>query len=373
MTNNAVDLAVVGAGPAGRALAHRSAALGVRVALVDPHLDAPWQPTYAAWADDLPPWLDPTVIAATCSSISVYTPTRRVLDRRYVTLHTIGFQNSLTLDDVEIHEQSTTQVAHDSVQLSDGTSIRAGAVVDARGLRDGKAPAQTAYGVVVDRAQAAPILGDDNGVLMDWRCTDRDGTPTFLYAIPMDDERVLLEETCLAATPAMPVGDLRQRLRTRLATSGVDADTLDVFHTERVHFALRDTTRLPWHPGRPTRFGAAGGMVHPATGYSVAESLSSVDPLVQAIIDQSDPCRALWPWRARAVYRLRVRGLGALLDLPPADLTGFFDAFFAVSPDTRRAYLSGRHDLAGTLKTMAGTAVHADVGLAGRIIRSATR
>lgn len=373
MTNLLVDLAVVGAGPAGRAIAHRGALAGLQVALIAPDVDARWKPTYAAWADDLPDWLDPSAITARSPTVAVYTPARRVLDRAYVTLGTAELQDSLTLDGVAVHPHRADVVGSDRVVLGDGAVVRARNVVDARGLHDREAPAQTAYGIVVERSVAEPLLDDAGAILMDWRGAQDDPTPTFLYVIPLDDDRVLLEETCLAAAPAMSIKELRGRLTARLGRYGVNTDELAVSATEKVHFSLLDTARQPWEPGRPLRFGAAGGMLHPATGYSVAESLSAADSLIAAVATGDDPARALWPWQARAVYRLRVRGLSALLNLPHSDLAGFFDAFFAAPAGHRRAYLSGRRHVGGTLGAMAGTAFHADMRLSRNIIRSAMR
>ncbi|WP_207838926.1 lycopene cyclase family protein [Williamsia soli] len=373
MTNHLVDLAVVGAGPAGRAIAHRGAGAGLCASIIDPDVDARWKPTYAAWADDLPDWLMPSVVTASSPTVAVYTPARKVLDRAYVTLGTAELQESLTLDGVSVQPHRAAVVGRDSVQLDDGTVVRARCVVDARGLRDPRAPAQTAYGIVVARSVAEPILEGAGAILMDWRGAHDDPTPTFLYVIPLDDDRVLLEETCLAAAPAMSIRELRGRLTARLGHLGLDISDLDVLDTEKVHFALLDTARRPWQPGRPLRFGAGGGMLHPATGYSVAESLSAADELIGAVATGDDPARALWPWQARAVYRLRVRGLTALLNLPQSDLAGFFDAFFAAPARHRRAYLSGRRHVGGTLGAMAGTAFHADMKLSGNIIRSAMR
>ena len=57
------DAVVVGAGPAGRAAAHRIAAAGAVVVLVDPHPDRRWTQTYAMWDDELPAWLPADVLS----------------------------------------------------------------------------------------------------------------------------------------------------------------------------------------------------------------------------------------------------------------------------------------------------------------------
>ena len=55
------DLLVVGAGPAGRALAHRACVAGLAVTVVDPAPDQEWTATFGLFGDDLPLWIDPRV------------------------------------------------------------------------------------------------------------------------------------------------------------------------------------------------------------------------------------------------------------------------------------------------------------------------
>ncbi|WP_214407224.1 FAD-dependent oxidoreductase, partial [Pseudonocardia lacus] len=58
----APDVAVVGGGPAGRALAAACGRAGLRTVLVDRAPDAPWRATYGAWAAELPADLPPAVV-----------------------------------------------------------------------------------------------------------------------------------------------------------------------------------------------------------------------------------------------------------------------------------------------------------------------
>ena len=85
------DLAVVGLGPAGRALAHRATAAGLDVVAVDPHPDRRWTPTYAAWCDELPGWLDGhAVAAARVEQPRVWTTREHVLARPYCVLENLS-------------------------------------------------------------------------------------------------------------------------------------------------------------------------------------------------------------------------------------------------------------------------------------------
>src|SRR5699024_7255129 len=127
-----------------------------------------------------------------------------------------------------------------AVHLDGGDRVDARTVIDARGLPRGPGrPEQTAYGIAVDAADAAPVLEGRPAWFMDWR---RDNgapaasTPSFLYAVPLGDGRVLVEETCLVGAPPVPLSALRRRLHTRLRARGLHPS--GAVPVERVRFAL---------------------------------------------------------------------------------------------------------------------------------------
>ncbi|RDI55665.1 lycopene cyclase family protein [Nocardia mexicana] len=336
------DLLVCGLGPAGRALAHRAPAHGLSVTAVDPNPARRWNATYGAWEDELPDWVATATVAATIARPAVWGTRRFELDRRYVVFDVAALQISMDLGDARVVADRVAEIGRSRrgakspewVRLSSGAVLTAHRVIDARGLTRSPARAeQTAYGVVVSRDLWAEPL------FMDWRPDNGaapDETPSFLYAIPLDADRYLLEETCLAGRPALSGAQLRQRLRARLRCRGIELGGDEAV----------EHVRFPVQGGRPgaRRFGAAGGQLHPATGYSVAASLAAADPLASG--------SSIWPVSARAVHGLRSAGLRALLALPPADLPRFFDAFFDLPPNLQRAYLSGRDDLPGTAHAM---------------------
>lgn len=366
-------LAVVGAGPAGRSLAHRAAAAGIDVVLVDRDPDRVWRSTYATWTDELPRWVDPTAVSHQVDSVAVYSPGHHTLHRGYTVLDTQTLQSSLGLDGVRVVAGTAMTADAQSVSVSTGTTVRAKVVVDARGSISTTGPAQTAYGVFVPAASATPILGDDPAVLMDWRPFDgsdrQPRVPSFLYTVPVSPNLTLVEETCLVGHPALSVGTLRERLRTRMNGSGhaIDVDGDDI---ERVHFAVTGGGGRPW-TSRPMTFGAAGGLMHPATGYSVATSMRCADDVVAAIERDDNPGSALWTARARLVHTLRRRGLNALLGLDAETTVEFFDAFFALPADRQRAYLSGRDDPRGVMAAMLTMMRVADPGVGIAVARGA--
>lgn len=345
------DVAVLGAGPAGAALAAACASRGLDVVVVAPDPDAPWTPTYAAWIDDLDDLTgvdsrvtDDVVWAHRWPGVVVHGARRHEVARPYGLLANEQLRTTLT----EVHAGqrvagSAQRVRHhrwgSRVELSDGRTIDARLVVDARGSRSKSIDAaQVAYGLVVTAEQVADVVRpevlSDPCVLMDWRpLPGVDGPPTFLYVLRRPDGTVLLEETSLAARPPAELREMRDRL-----TSRVGPDLTDqAVHVEHVHIPVG--VPVPRPTGAVVPFGAAAGYVHPATGYSVAASLRAAPRVADAIsaglADGSTPDRlaahvwaAVWPSAQRRTRALQDFGLAALLRLDAAGTCTFFDAFF---------------------------------------------
>jgi lycopene beta-cyclase len=102
-------------------------------------------------------------------------------------------------------------------------------------------------------------------------------------------------------------------------------------------------------------------LIHPATGFSLAASLRLAPQVAAAIAAYlpDAPNRALaaaqeavWPLDARVVHRVRRIGLEAMLRMPPADVPGFFEQFFALPDSHRWTYLTARDDVRGTVAAM---------------------
>lgn len=223
----------------------------------------------------------------------------------------------VVLDNARLHE-----LPPDVTVLRQPTAARY--TFNATGARKGRAE-QTAVGTVIES-------NNTETTLMDWRNGD-----TFLYQVPLGHNRVLVEETCLARRPGMPLSELRAKLHARLEAGQQE---------ERVRFPL-DAPRQ-----KNLAFGAAAGFIHPATGYSVATSLTLAPKVAQAVKAGENPKHVIWSRKARIVHGLRRFGLEALLRLDAAETRDFFELFFRLPPELQRAYLSGREDVRGTTAAM---------------------
>ena len=350
-----VDVAVVGLGPAGRALASRLVARGASVLAVDPRPDAVWSPTYGVWAEDLG---DPPegVVRSLVARPEIRAHGQHVLPREYAVLDNAALQRALPLDGAQVRAQRLTD--EEVVALRREAAV----VVDARGARPAprpqdQAPAQTAFGIVVPAEDAAPALDGAEALIMDWR-TDWapfgagsiPGPATFLYGIPLGDGTVLLEETCLAAAPGLSIEELRTRLRRRLLARGVATSTIDApLAREVVRIPMRGRGRKP--PDGVLAVGTAGRGGNIVTGYSVTHSLLSADDLAARITQGRAPGQVdpLAPSDA-----LRDAGLRALLRLDVEGTLDLFDAFGRMPGTRQRAFWSRETDAVGMAASMWG-------------------
>ncbi|NIJ11765.1 lycopene beta-cyclase [Saccharomonospora amisosensis] len=354
-----VDVLVIGGGPAGRALAACCVRAGLSTALLDPEPGKSWPNTYAVWRDEVPD-LPAEAIAARPRGTLAAGRSCSWLDREYLVVDNAGLRRWLSDDRVQQVAGTSTRVVnrpHDCVvHLSGGGTLTAGIAVDARGARpEGGGTEQTAFGVVLPASQAVRIVPGDTAVFMDWRAATA-VDPSFLYAVPLGNGRVLVEETSLAARPGVSLSALSARLHKRLEVAGIDARGLP---RERVRIPL--DLPLP-RRGRTVPFGAAAALVHPATGYSIAASLTLAPRVAEAIGEHlhSGPRAAaraahaaLWPARAVAVHAMRRYALRSLRRLPPQQVPDFFDQFFALPPHSQRAFTSAREDPAAVAAAMA--------------------
>jgi lycopene beta-cyclase len=355
------DVLVAGGGPAGWAVADQCARHGLRTVLVDPRPGAPWRATYGMWRDECA--LLPS--GSTWVEASATWACGRRLARGYAVLDNESVRTAVANPDVRVIAGEVGSVRAGMVTLTSGRVLATTVVVDATGPPPGRGPAaeQTAFGVVLPAEVAAPLVAPGEAVFMDWRGGDG---RTFLYAVPLTGGRVLVEETSLARRPAMDTAELRTRLLIRLATHGVSPGR----ETETVRIRL--DLPVPRRRAGVVPFGAAAAMVHPATGYSVAESFRLAPRVADAIARGRDAAawRVLWSPSARVVHGLRGRGLAVVLGLDTG-LPEFFDVFFDLSPESQRRYLSEREDVGGTVAAMGALFWRADWRLRGRIARTA--
>lgn len=362
------DLLIRGAGPAGAVLAVRARARGWRVTLVDPRIPKvgelpPWKATYGALDPELPAWaLEFFGPPVQMNSITV---SQRVAPFSYRMLSPELLRSAVQQSGAELTPSPGPELERSACCVVDCT----GAPVNDGVLW------QVAVGLVIPFSFFDDATSTPAPVFMDWSQA-RGPQPSFLYIQHVEDG-VLFEETILATheSPQHMHSELENRLRRRLSAQYPRlADLLESgpeLRRELVAIPM-GTRRRPFHATAsvdPTGsehtplayFGASGGLIHPATGYSVGSACAMADRFLDALVARSGLVASDWTRKEKANAELAhaLRRLGAEL-ITRADgetLRSFFDAFFALSPAQQLAYLTG-HDGMAVARTMWALRTH---------------
>ncbi|WP_165491797.1 lycopene cyclase family protein [Egibacter rhizosphaerae] len=368
-----VEVAVVGGGPAGLALAAACTDQGIDTALVAPDRGAGWPQRYGVWRDELIPLGLQDVVARfwPVAIVQAGTAPQRV-SRGYALLDNEATYSRLLARvrrRVDAPARAIRQGPRGPRLALDGArELAARVVVDATGHRPalveprGSAPAfQSAWGVTAHVSE--PLTEPGAMMLMDLRDPvplPRGADPTFLYAMDTGDGRWFLEETSLTRRRPLPFEVLEARLRARLADRGLELS----HEADEEHCLIPMGRPIPRRDQPVVGYGAAASMVHPASGYQVGEALRRAPTVAAALAEGlADPhasprtlagvgWAAVWPEDRRRQRALQDYGLEVLLALDPEELRRFFAAFFALPETTWCAYLSGGDSVSDLRRSM---------------------
>jgi lycopene beta-cyclase len=165
---------------------------------------------------------------------------------------------------------NVSSVAPGSVTLEDGRSLSGQLVIDARGPEPSSLPKggyQKFLGLELQVASgSAPLVP----ILMDATVPQIDGF-RFMYVLPFERDRVLLEDTYYSTDPELRPEQLRQRIHEYAREHGIEVRS----ELREERGVLPIPTTDGFHPSleSPVRAGYAGGLFHPTTGYSLPVAL----------------------------------------------------------------------------------------------------
>jgi lycopene beta-cyclase len=343
------------------------------VVLYDPAPTAVWSPTYGVWRHETQAlglcdftertWSRPMVM---------WNGGARTVDGVYATLDNPKLHGWL-------HQRFTDLGGRVMAALvpraATGADLGAKVVIDATGFQPRSGACwQTAYGVRA-KVDGHPF-DDDSMLLMDFRGPRRHPAP-FLYALPEGPQTIFLEETVLSARPAVDPSQLEGWLRSRLSSLGIRVR--EVVHTERVRIPMGSALPRPDSARAP--FGAAAGLVHPSTGYTVMTSFALAPTVAEAIdhhLDDGGPAsaqaavwQALLPWDRRLAHAIAVFGHDALLGFDSDALGAFMGAFFSMPTPSWRSFVSGTATPCARLRAMCAVGQHLKAPLLARVLSAA--
>ncbi|CAN4118499.1 unnamed protein product [Withania somnifera] len=308
-----VDLAVVGGGPAGLAVAQQVAEAGLSVCSIDPSPKLIWPNNYGVWVDEFEAMDLLDCLNSTWSGAAVYSK----------------MMQKCILNGVKFHQAKVIKVIHEEAKsmliCSDGLTIQA-KVYD----KPYSPGYEAAYGILAE-VEEHPF--DKSKMLfMDWRDSHLNNNmelkernrkvPTFLYAMPFSLNRIFLEETSLIGCPGLRMDDFQERMVARLSHLGA---------LKRMNVSGRNW----WY----SWYGS------PLNGYMVTRTLTAAPVVANTIIqylgsekDHLD----LWPIERRSQREFFCFGMNILLKLDLSATRRFFDASFDLEPRYWHGFLSSR-------------------------------
>lgn len=372
-----LDLAVVGGGPAGLAIAQQVSEAGLSVCSIDPSPKLIWPNNYGVWVDEFEAMDLLDCLDATWPGAVVYVDDqkKKLLGRPYGRVNRKQLKSKMMqrciLNGVRFHQAKVVKVIHEETKsfliCSDGVTIQAAVVLDATGFsrclvqydKPYNPGYQVAYGILAEVEEHPFDL--DKMVFMDWRDSHlKDGTelkernsriPTFLYAMPFSSTRIFLEETSLVARPGLQMEDIQERMVARLRHLGIKVKSIE--EDERCVIPMGGP--LPVLPQRVVGIGGTAGMVHPSTGYMVARTLAAAPIIANSIVQflgpnhgllgselSSQVWKDLWPIERRRQREFFCFGMDILLKLDLQATRRFFDTFFDLEPHYWHGFLSSR-------------------------------
>jgi lycopene cyclase-like protein len=179
-------------------------------------------------------------------------------------------------------------------------------------------------------------------------------TPTFMYAMPLEGNRIFFEETSLVARPAVSFQECKDRTMQRLAYHGIRITKL--YEEEFCYIPMGGA--LPARNQRILALGGSAAMVHPATGYHLCRCLvgaADVATVIRRELQSSSSVGsnvnldhvaamaydAIWSPSNIRQRNFAVYGGEYLMKQNVVGLRGFFGGFFKLPLPLWAGFLAG--------------------------------
>lgn len=252
-------------------------------------------------------------------------------------------------------EADVASLTPDSVTLSDGSQIKARAVLDTRGGGDLSALDCGWQKFVGQVLRLRHPHGLERPVIMDATVPQIDGY-RFVYLLPFDEHTIFVEDTYYSNDASLDVPALTSRIDSYVQERGWQVE--EVVHQESgilpvVHGG--DFDRFWPAQDDIARAGARAAMFHPMTGYSLPDAISTAlwitdQPLGTLAAAMRDRAKA--HWRAGRYYRL----LGKMLfrAAQPEQRWRIFERFYRLNPHLIGRFYAGRSSWADRIRILCG-------------------
>lgn len=289
-------------------------------------------------------WLQPFVSASWVGHEVAFPGLKRSLPGGYYAIRSEDFAARLTqhLGPRLRTNTPVREVTPTSVVLRDGATLTADVVIDGRGFPP-DARGERGYQKFLGRDLLLRAAhGLTRPLLMDATVEQRDGF-RFIYVLPWDARRVLVEDTRYSDTATLDVPRLRDDIDAWLAARGWQTER--VLREEAATLPIPLSGEAPRPQTRPT-VGVAAGFFHATTGYSLpfaaatAELICAQPELQPAHLMSLLDDAASKHWRSMGFFRLLNRML--FKGAEPAGRVRVFESFYRHEAEVIERFYAAR-------------------------------
>lgn len=358
------DVIIAGGGLSAGLTAYRllRGAPGRRIVIIEVSPRLGGNHTWSAHAADIAaPWLDPFIVKRWPGQRVRFPRRVRSLDDPYFSITSDRLHDVVTRApgiDVRLGTSAVT-VSADAVQLSDGTTLRAPLILDARGPMGGTTMAIGFQKFVGLELRLTAPHGLETPLIMDATVPQTDGY-RFVYVLPFSADTVLIEDTYYADAATMDAAALDASIADYATAQGWQIAQVVRREAGVLPIVLDGDIDAFWRglAGGPAPIGLRAGLFHPVTGYSLPDAVRLADLLTTAgpadtatafqIIEQN----ARAQWHRHAFYRLLNRMLFEAAR--PQQRYIVLERFYGLPAPIIRRFYAGQSTFADRARILAG-------------------
>lgn len=366
MAASRYDLIILGGGLAGglAALALRANRPNLKLALVEPNAAIGGNHLWSFFESDVAPTdakLIEPLIAHRWPGYEVRFPAhQRQIEEPYRTVTSEQFDATVraVMPLNAIIQASARSATPTSVTLDDGSTLSAGAVLDARGLTAAPPGLDCGWQKFVGQALDIPAgHGLARPIVMDATVDQADGY-RFIYCLPLSQTRVFVEDTYYSGTSKLDRAEIAARIAQYARTAGWTVSDVTRDESGVLPVVTGGNFDTFWPAADPlARAGVRAALFHPLTSYSLPDAVRFASWLAreaQLDVNLGSATRALAEahWRRGRFDRLLARMLFKAAE--PAQRYKILERFYRLPLPLIARFYAGHSTLGDRVRILAG-------------------
>jgi len=241
---------------------------------------------------------------------------------------------SQALGDSFFLNRDVESLSEDGVSLVGGESIEGNCVIDGRGVRHNEHLTLGFQKFVGREVHCTRPHGQRNPIIMDATVPQQDGY-RFVYTLPMDENRILIEDTYYSDGPELDDATLNAEIDAYATRRGFEIAEVEREERGILPIVLMGNIKGFWSSsGGIPRSGMRAALFHPTTGYSLPDAVRFADLLAKTRPRTTAQAHALTKrhsittWAQRDFFRVLNRFL--FLAAEPDKRAGVMERFYTL-------------------------------------------